>query len=88
MSDNWMTVIFGAGSLLLCTIVVVVILIVAGRYLKTRSDRVPEEKLSELTERYQALAEAVSERQETHSADLADIRTRVVEIERLLREVG
>jgi len=87
-SDDLTGVIFGMGVLILGTIILVVVLMQAGRLINLRSQRTEDNRYAELTERYEALAVKVSGGQDASAEDLADIRTRVGEIERLLRDVG
>jgi hypothetical protein len=87
-SDDLTGVIFGMGVLVLGTTILVVVLMQAGRLLNVRSQRADDNRFAELSERYETLVEKVSSGQESSAADLADIRTRVGEIERLLRDVG
>jgi hypothetical protein len=87
-SEDLTGVIFGMGVLVLGTIILVVVLTQGVRYLNARADKTSEDRFAGLNERYEVLVEKVSGSQESSAADLADIRTRVVEIERLLRDVG
>jgi hypothetical protein len=87
-SEDLTGVIFGMGVLVLGTVILVVVLTQGVRYLNGRADRENDDRYAQLSERYEALASKVSDGQESSSADLADIRTRVGEIERLLRDVG
>ena len=87
-SDDLTGVIFGMGVLTLGTIILVVVLTQAVRYLNGRADRENDDRYAALNERYEVLVEKVTGGQEASAADLADIRTRVGEIERLLRDVG
>jgi len=87
-SDDLTGIIFGMGVLILGTIILVVVLMQVGRLINARTQRTDDNRFAELTERYEALAVKVSDGQEASAADLADIRTRVGEIERLLRDVG
>ena len=87
-SEDLTGVIFGMGVLVLGTVILVVVLTQGVRYLNGRADRANDDRYAALNERYEALVEKVSDGQEASAADLADIRTRVGEIERLLRDVG
>lgn len=87
-SEDLTGVIFGMGVLVLGTIILVVVLTQGVRYLNARADQASDNRFAELNERYEALVEKVAGGQEASATDLADIRTRVGEIERLLREVG
>ncbi|GAB08658.1 hypothetical protein GOARA_014_00060 [Gordonia araii NBRC 100433] len=87
MVEDWTGVIFGMGVLILGTILVVVVLLVASSLAKAKVARRDEEKLEELVKRYEALSTQLREHQETLAADTGDVRRRVVEIERILREV-
>lgn len=87
MTEAWISVIYGAGVLLLGTIILVVILILAGSFAKARVARRDEEKHEQLLQRYEDLARRLSDQQEGLAADTSDVRRRVTEIERMLREV-
>jgi len=87
-SEDLTGVIFGMGVLVLGTTILVVVLTQSVRYAKVRADKNADDRFAGLTERYEALVEKVGGGQEASAADLADIRTRVTEIERLLRDVG
>ena len=87
-SEDLTGVIFGMGVLVLGTIILVVVLMQTGRLINLRSQRTEDSRYAELAERYEALATKVSGGQDASAEDLADIRTRVGEIERLLRDVG
>jgi uncharacterized membrane protein len=88
MNDNdWTGVIFGMGVLILCTIILIVVLIVAERFYRARAQRQDLVRLTTLVEKYeQTTAESV-DHQRAATADLAEMRTRLESIERLLREV-
>jgi len=87
-SEDLTGIIFGMGVLTLGTIILVVVLMQAGRLINVRAQRAEDNRFAELSERYEALAVKVSDGQDASAADLTDIRTRVGEIERLLRDVG
>ncbi len=87
-SDDLTGVIFGMGVLVLGTTILIVVLMQAGRLLNVRSQRAEDNRFAELAERYEALADKVSGGQDASAAELAEINTRVGEIERLLRDVG
>lgn len=80
-------VIFGTLTLTLMTIIVVVVLHQAGHYARARTARKDEERLVALVDRYERSAAATSGYQEAAAGDLAEIRSRLDAIERLLREV-
>ena len=88
MNDNdWTGVIFGMGVLILGTVILIVVLIVAERFYRARAQRQDLVRLTTLVEKYeQTTAESV-EHQRAAAADLAEVRTRLESIERLLREV-
>jgi hypothetical protein len=87
-SDDLTGVIFGLGVLVLGTVILVVVLTLAGRIFSVRAQRADDNRYAELAERYEALAAKVGDGQDAGAADLAEIRTRVGEIERMLRDVG
>lgn len=87
MAEDLTGVIFGIGVLTLGTVILVVALILAGSFARAKVARREELKLEELTQRYEELAAQVRAHQDTLAADTADIRSRVMEIERMLREV-
>lgn len=87
-SEDLTGVIFGMGVLVLGTTLLVVVLTQGVRFLNGRAERANDDRYAQLNERYEALVEKVSGGQEASASDLADIRSRVGEIERLLRDVG
>jgi hypothetical protein len=87
-SEDLTGVIFGMGVLVLGTIILVVVLMLAGRLFSVRAQRADDNRFAELAERYETLATRISDGQDAGASDLAEIRTRVGEIERLLRDVG
>jgi biopolymer transport protein ExbB/TolQ len=88
MNDNdWTGVIFGMGVLILCTIILIVVLIVAERFYRARAQRQDLVKLTALVEKYEQTAAASADHQRSATADFAEMRTRLESIERLLREV-
>ena len=88
MEDNdWTGVIFGMGVLILCTIILVVVLVVAERFYRARAQRQDLVRLTRLVEKYERTAAASVDYQRTAIADLAEVRTQLESIERLLREV-
>ena len=84
---DWTGVIFGMGVLTLGTIILIVVLIVAERFYRARSQRRDRDVLTSLVERYEATAAVHARSQESTATDLADVRTRLTAIERILREV-
>jgi Tfp pilus assembly protein PilO len=84
---DWTGVIFGMGTLILGTIILVVVLVVAERFYRARALREDMLKLRSLVEQYEKSAESTIRHQEAAAADLADVRARVESIERLLRDV-
>lgn len=80
-------VIFGMGVLILGTIILVVLLHQGGHYARARTQRKDEERLVALVDRYERTAAATTRYQEAAAGDLAEVRTRLDAIERLLREV-
>ena len=87
-SDDLTGVIFGMGVLVLGTTILVVVLMQAGRLLNVRAQRAEDSRFAELAERYEVLVAKVSGGQDASAAELAEINSRVGEIERLLRDVG
>jgi hypothetical protein len=85
---DWTGVIFGMGVLTLGTIILVVVLIVGERFYRARAQRQDLVRLASLVERYERTAGATEEHQRTAAGDLADVRTRLESIERMLSEVG
>lgn len=84
---DWNGVFFGLGFLVLATVVLVVVLIQLGAFSKARISRRQEDEFRALSERYEALAVASTDTQQTAAAELTAIRGRLDEIERMLREV-
>lgn len=87
MNEDWTGVIFGMGVLILGTVILVVVLILAGRLLAIRQQRAEDSRYVELTEQYAELAARVASGQESAAETLADIQARTAEVERMLREV-
>lgn len=89
MNDvDWNGVIFGMGVLVLGTVLVVVVLIVAERFYRARVQRQDVARLNSLVERYEQTTTSTDRHQEAAAAELAEMRTRLDAIERMLREVG
>ena len=86
-NDDWTGVIFGMGVLILGTIILIVVLIVAERFYRARSQRQDLVRLTTLVEKYEQTAAESVEHQRGTTANLAEVRTRLESIERLLREV-
>ena len=84
---DWTGVIFGMGVLVLGTVILVVVLIVGERFYRARAQRQDLLRLHDLVEKYESYAETSEKRQETVDAGLADVRGRLTEIERMMREV-
>ena len=80
-------VIFGMGTLVLSTVILVVVLHHVGNYLRERNERAADNRFADLVERYEQLASDMSASQSSAGEVLGDVRSRVVEIERMLREV-
>lgn len=87
MVEDWTGVIFGMGVLILGTIILVVVLIVASSFAKAKITRHEEERLRDVVNKYEDLASQLRNHQDTLATDTADVRRRVVEIERILREI-
>lgn len=87
MIEDWTGVIFGMGVLILGTIILVVVLVLASSFAKAKIARREQHDLEALVKRYEDLASQVRDHQDTLAADTADVRRRVVEVERILREV-
>lgn len=87
MVEDWTGLIFGTLVLILITVIFMTILLVGASYLKARSARHDEQRLEQLVARYEELLARSDKHNEAFSADMADVRGRVVEIERMLREV-
>ena len=88
MNDiDWTGVIFGMGTLILGTIILVVVLIVAERFYRARAQRQDLLRLTTLVEKYEQTAVESINHQRTATAHLAEVRTRLESIEALLREV-
>ncbi len=86
-TDFWYGLIFGMGVLVLGTIIVVVVLMQMGHYARARTARKDEERLVALVDRYERSVAATARYQEAAAGDLAEVRSRLDGIERLLREV-
>jgi hypothetical protein len=84
---DWTGVIFGMGVLTLGTIILIVVLIVGERFYRARSQRRELDMLTSLIQKYEATATSTARSQESTANDLADVRTRLAAIERMLREV-
>lgn len=87
MTEEWNGVIFGMGVLILGTVILVVVLILAGSFAKAKVARREEEKLEAILHRYEDLASHVRDHQSAIATDTADVRRRVIEVERILRAV-
>lgn len=88
MNDiDWTGVIFGMGVLILGTIILVVVLIVAERFYRARAQRQDLDRMTALVETYEQMAAEGVDHQRAATNDLAEVRTRLESIERLLREV-
>jgi hypothetical protein len=88
MNDiDWTGVIFGMGVLILGTVVLIVVLIVAERFYRARAQHQDLTRFTKLVEQYEQTAADSTEHQRAATADLAEVRTRLESIERLLREV-
>jgi uncharacterized membrane protein len=79
---------FAIGVLALGTAIIITVLILTGTFAKARIARREEEKLEELIQRYDDLATQIRNHQDALAADTSDVRRRVVEVERMLREVN
>ena len=86
-SMDWQTVTMGLGVLILTTIVVVVILMQVGSFSRGRVARQEAERYREVVARYETNATDQAQFQSAAAADLVDVRQRLTEIERMLREV-
>jgi len=75
------------GVLTLGTIILVVVLMQVGAAARARLLRKDEERLVALVDRYERTAAASARHEEVAAGELADVRTRLDAIERLLREV-
>lgn len=84
---DWTGVIFGMGVLILGTTILIVVLIVAERFYRARAQRQDLLRLTTLVEKYEQTTAEGTDQQRAVTADLAEIRTRLESIERLLREV-
>ncbi len=88
MNDiDWTGVIFGMGVLILGTIILVVVLIVAERFYRARAQRQDLDRMAAPVARYEQMAAEGVDHQRAATSDLAEVRTRLESIERLLREV-
>lgn len=88
MNDiDWTGLIFGVTTLVLAAAILIVVLTQGSKYLQARTERASEQRYATLTERYEELAAGVRTDQASTGETLADIRTRLAEIERMLREV-
>lgn len=85
--EFWYGLVFGFGVLVLGTILLVVILIQGGSFQRAKIARREQAADRELIARYEELTEATSTAQQQTAEDLADVRRRVAEIERMIREV-
>lgn len=85
--DDWVGVIFGFGFLVLATAILIVVLHHLGKYLQARGERASESRYVALTESYEDLAGGLRTSQASTAETLEDIRARLTEIERMLREV-
>lgn len=86
-NTDWTGVIFGMGALILCSLILIVVLIVGERFYRARTLRRDQDKLLALVEKYEETATSTAQSQESTANDLADVRTRLEAIERILREV-
>lgn len=88
MVEDWTGVFFGLTVLFLGTVILVVVMLVGASFAKARVARRDEKGLEDLVARYEELVAQVGQDGSVVRADLADVRGRVTEIERMLREVG
>lgn len=88
MVEDWTGVIFGMGVLILGTAIVIAGLMAGSSFAKAKAARADEEKFTDLIRRYEGLATQVRDHQDALATDTGDVRRRVVEIERILREVN
>jgi len=86
--DEWTGVIFGMGVLTLGTIILVVVLVQVGPLLRARTEKKADSRYAELVQRYEQLATDLETQQRTTAEGVDELRTRTVEIERILRDVG
>lgn len=84
---DWTGVIFGMGVLVLGTVILVVVLIVGERFYRARAQRQDLLRMHDLVERYERYADEAEKHQESVDTGLSDVRARLTEIERMLREV-
>ena len=88
MNDvDWSGVVFGMGVLTLGTVILIAVLMQVGSYLRARSARAEEKHHLELIQRYEELAAQIAAHQGAAAEGLDEVRTRVAEIERMLRAV-
>lgn len=88
MNDiDWTGLIFGTLVLVLAASILIVVLVQGNKYLLARFGRAADERYAELVTRYEKLAGEVGAAQAGNAETLADLRGRVIEIDRMLREV-
>lgn len=85
--EFWYGLVFGFGVLVLGTIILIVILIQGGSFQRARMARREQAAERELLERYEDLAGRTTRNQDSVRAELSEIRDRLAEVERMLREV-
>lgn len=86
-TDFWYGLLFGLGSFVLGTVILVVILIQVGAFSRARIARREQSEERTLTDRYEELAHQAGQHQQSASAELVTIRERLDAIETMLREV-
>jgi hypothetical protein len=86
-TEFWYGLLFGLGTLVLGTIVLVIVLIQGGAFARARVARRETAQERELIARYEELADSSASTQDNVSTELSQIRRRLDDIERMLREV-
>lgn len=87
MNDDWSSVIFGMGVLVLGTVLIITVVLAATRLAQARADATRERRLQELTRKYQDSTEETLELGRQTTAELADVRRRLERIEQVLKTV-
>lgn len=84
---DWNGVLFGLGVLILGTVLIVTTLVQLGAFSRARIARRDESEQKALVEKYERLAGESTRHQETVATELVAVRTRLDEIEALMRQV-
>ena len=86
-TSTWPGAILALGALALFVFLTIALLSMLQEYLKNRHQRVQQEELHRLVERYEKLASTTLDAQQRFAADVSELRARTSSIEQILRSV-